>query len=153
MLFLDGRFLKGRFRGVLLSTTAKDDNQGLYPLSFAVVDLETQESWHWFLIELRKVIPVDRRINFVSDWNPGLVNALPKVFFNDSHFFCLFHPSKNLRVKFRGSVFDNKFREQMIYLFEECAKIPSQMEFHWKLVELKKRGGRIMDTFLLVFAF
>ncbi|XP_028126579.1 uncharacterized protein LOC114323234 [Camellia sinensis] len=38
LLFLDGTFLKGRFKGNLLAVTAKDGNQGLFPVAFAIVD-------------------------------------------------------------------------------------------------------------------
>ncbi|KAL7255184.1 hypothetical protein ACSBR1_009363 [Camellia fascicularis] len=40
LLFLNGTFLKGRFKGNLLATTAKDGNQGLFPVAFAIVDFE-----------------------------------------------------------------------------------------------------------------
>ncbi|KAL7215301.1 hypothetical protein ACSBR1_027465 [Camellia fascicularis] len=40
LLFLDGTFLKGRFKGTLLAATAKDRNKGLFPVAFAIVDSE-----------------------------------------------------------------------------------------------------------------
>ncbi|KAL7222666.1 hypothetical protein ACSBR1_024375 [Camellia fascicularis] len=40
LLFLDETFLKGRFKGNLLAATTKDDNQGLFPVTFAIVDSE-----------------------------------------------------------------------------------------------------------------
>ncbi|KAL7201532.1 hypothetical protein ACSBR1_033269 [Camellia fascicularis] len=52
LLMLDGTFLKGRHTGCLLAATAKDGNQGLYPLCFAIVDSESYDSWHWFLSKL-----------------------------------------------------------------------------------------------------
>ncbi|XP_028069267.1 uncharacterized protein LOC114271827 [Camellia sinensis] len=46
VLMLDGTFLKGRHKGCLLAATAKDGNQGLYPLCFSIVDSESYDSWH-----------------------------------------------------------------------------------------------------------
>ncbi|XP_028081891.1 uncharacterized protein LOC114283273 isoform X2 [Camellia sinensis] len=46
VLMLNGTFLKGRHKGCLLAATAKDGNQGLYPLYFAIVDGESYDSWH-----------------------------------------------------------------------------------------------------------
>ncbi|KAL7258514.1 hypothetical protein ACSBR1_004613 [Camellia fascicularis] len=44
VLMLDETFLKGRHKGCLLAATAKDSNQGLYPLCFAIVDSERYDN-------------------------------------------------------------------------------------------------------------
>ncbi|KAL7181231.1 hypothetical protein ACSBR1_040162 [Camellia fascicularis] len=49
LLFLDGTFFKGRFKGFLLAATGKDGNQGLFPLAYAIVDSENHTNWGWFL--------------------------------------------------------------------------------------------------------
>ncbi|KAL7195668.1 hypothetical protein ACSBR1_035830 [Camellia fascicularis] len=45
LLFVDGTFLKGRYKGHLLAATSKDGNQGLFLLAFAIVDAENQDNW------------------------------------------------------------------------------------------------------------
>ncbi|XP_028075949.1 uncharacterized protein LOC114278140 [Camellia sinensis] len=72
LLFLDGTFLKGRFKGFFLAATAKDSNQGLFPLAYAIVDSENNMNWGWFLQHLANVVPSDRTLTFVSDRNVGL---------------------------------------------------------------------------------
>ncbi|KAF5941002.1 hypothetical protein HYC85_022169 [Camellia sinensis] len=52
LLFHDGIFLKGRYKGQLLAATAKDDNQ----VAFAIVDSESESNWSWFLYELSKIM-------------------------------------------------------------------------------------------------
>ncbi|KAL7162560.1 hypothetical protein ACSBR2_042954 [Camellia fascicularis] len=47
LLFVDGIFLKGCYKGHLLASTSKDGNQGLFPLAFAIVDVENQDNWMW----------------------------------------------------------------------------------------------------------
>ncbi|KAL7214473.1 hypothetical protein ACSBR1_026811 [Camellia fascicularis] len=99
LLFLDGTFLKGRFKGVLLVATAKDGNQGLFPLAYAIVDSENNTNWGWFLQHLANVVPSDRTFTFVSDRNVGLIEAMPTFFPTSHHAFCLQHLQRNLRDK------------------------------------------------------
>ena len=58
VIAVDGTFLKGKFKGTLLAACAQDGNYHLYPLAFAVVDLETTESWTWFFRGLSEMIPM-----------------------------------------------------------------------------------------------
>ena len=50
---LDGCFLKGVCRGQLLSAIAKDGNGQMYPLAWAIVQVECKDTWSWFLRVLR----------------------------------------------------------------------------------------------------
>ncbi|KAL2506598.1 MuDR family transposase [Abeliophyllum distichum] len=92
VLFIDGTFLKGRFKGILLSATAKNGNQGLYPLAYAVVDSENYDNWLWFLEQLRSIVQSNRELTFVSDRNVGLMEALPKAFLYIESFFLFTTP-------------------------------------------------------------
>ncbi|XP_028070034.1 uncharacterized protein LOC114272512 [Camellia sinensis] len=67
LLFVDGTFLKGRYKGHLLAATSKDGNQGLFSLAFAIVDAENQDNWMWFLSQLLKAVGSGWRLTFVSD--------------------------------------------------------------------------------------
>lgn len=49
LLFLDATSLKSKYHEVLLTATALDGNDGVFPVAFAVVDIENDENWHWFL--------------------------------------------------------------------------------------------------------
>ena len=46
---LDGCHIKHRFGGQILSTTANDANDNIFPVTMVVVEQETRESWIWFL--------------------------------------------------------------------------------------------------------
>ncbi|KAL7201712.1 hypothetical protein ACSBR1_033414 [Camellia fascicularis] len=97
LLFLDGTFLKGRFKGFLLATTAKDGNQGLFPLVYTIVDSENTTNWGWFLQHLVNMVPDDITLTFVSDRNVGLMEAVPTFFLTAHHAFCLQHLQRNLQ--------------------------------------------------------
>jgi hypothetical protein len=46
---IDACFLKGTYRGQFMAAVSRDANNSMYPLSIAVVEAETKESWTWFL--------------------------------------------------------------------------------------------------------
>ena len=46
---LDGCFLKTIAKGLLLSAIGKDGNDQMYPISWAVVEGENENSWKWFI--------------------------------------------------------------------------------------------------------
>ncbi|XP_028080857.1 uncharacterized protein LOC114282111 [Camellia sinensis] len=101
LLFLDGTFLKERFKGNLLAARGKDGNKGLFPLAFAIVDFETIANWTWFLQHLTKVVSSARTLTFVFDRNAGLLESFPTVFPSAHHAYCLQHLQANLRDKLR----------------------------------------------------
>jgi hypothetical protein len=46
---LDGCFFKGSTNGELLCAIGRDANNQMYPVAWAVVDKEMNESWNWFV--------------------------------------------------------------------------------------------------------
>ena len=66
---LDGCHLKGRFGGQLLSATANDGNDNIFPVAMAVVEQENKDSWTWFLEQFADDIGRLEELNlaFISD--------------------------------------------------------------------------------------
>ena len=56
ILGLDGAHLKGKYLGILLSATATDANGSLFPLAHAIVAVENDDNWFWFVTILYDVI-------------------------------------------------------------------------------------------------
>ncbi|WVZ23366.1 hypothetical protein V8G54_001910 [Vigna mungo] len=46
---LDGAFLKGKHDGELLTAVARDANDQMLPLAYAIVEVENKDTWTWFL--------------------------------------------------------------------------------------------------------
>ncbi|XP_058221430.1 uncharacterized protein LOC131331480 [Rhododendron vialii] len=145
LLFVDGTFLKGNFKGSLLSASAKDGDKGLFPLCIGVADSESNENWLWFMKKLRGILDGDTRsIVFVSDRNAGIKAAVPRVFPSGFHGYCLYHLKNNLRGRLTGR--RNKYKERVIGLFSLCAYAPNEMKFNEEMARLKKAGGEARIT-------
>ncbi|KAL7213354.1 hypothetical protein ACSBR2_015968 [Camellia fascicularis] len=96
LLFLDGTFLKARFKGNLLVPTAKDDNQGLFPVAFTIVDSENSANWEWFLRHLKEIVGVGRTLTLITVM---LVYCNLCQLYSRQHIthFCLLHLQMNFR--------------------------------------------------------
>ncbi|KAI0520548.1 hypothetical protein KFK09_008024 [Dendrobium nobile] len=100
VLSLDGTFLLGKYRGTLLVAVGIDANGGLFPLAFAVVESESNESWVWFLKNLHdlvEVVKLRQNLCIISDKHPGLVRGCREIFPNAVHRHCLRHLRENYK--------------------------------------------------------
>ncbi|KAL7173014.1 hypothetical protein ACSBR2_032477 [Camellia fascicularis] len=136
LLFLYGTFFKGRFKGTLLAAIAKDGNQGLFPVAFAIVDSETSSNWEWFLRHLAEVVDGARNLTFVSDRNLSLIQSMPIVFPAAHHAFCLLHLQMNLRDRMKYVNADQKVG--LMRKLRDCAYAPTVTSFNQKIEILKQ---------------
>ena len=119
---------------------------GLFPLAFAIVDAENDENWSWFLQQLKKVVGANRILTFVSDRQKGLLEAVPAIFPNSHHAFCLNHLKANLRDKLSGVLSDVK--HNVVKLFSKCAYASTAALFHQSMEKLKRFGGNRLQEWL-----
>lgn len=66
---LDGCFLKGQVKGELLTAIGRDSNNQVFPIAWAVVDIENKPNWTWFLELLNDDLGLDggRGLVIISD--------------------------------------------------------------------------------------
>ncbi|XP_017973327.1 PREDICTED: uncharacterized protein LOC108661392 [Theobroma cacao] len=57
----------------------------IYPLAFGIGHVEDEESWSWFLNQLRRAIDYLENAIFISDQHLGIKNAVEKVY-KDAHY-------------------------------------------------------------------
>ncbi|XP_071927470.1 uncharacterized protein [Coffea arabica] len=111
---LDGCFLKSPFGGQLLTALGRDANENMFPISFAVVEVENYDSWSWFLQELISQIGRGNKgvaYTFISDRQKGLVHAIEELFLESKHRFCLKHMFENFKQRFKNQDLRNMFWE------------------------------------------
>ncbi|KAL6343984.1 hypothetical protein AAG906_027757 [Vitis piasezkii] len=120
LLFLDTTPLNSKYQGMLLTATAADGDDGVFPVAFAVVDAETDDNWSWFLLELKSAVSTARPITFVADFQKGLKKSLAEIFDNGYHSYCLRYLTEKLNKDLKGQ-FSHEARRFMINDFYAAA--------------------------------
>ncbi|KAK9287798.1 hypothetical protein L1049_016238 [Liquidambar formosana] len=123
LLFLDSTPLNSKYQGMLLSATAADGDDGAFPVAFAVVDAETDDNWHWFLLELKSAVSTSRPITFIADFQNGLRESVAEIFDNGYHGYCLRCLAEKLNKDLKGQ-FSHEARRFMVNDFYAAAYAP-----------------------------
>lgn len=106
---LDACFLKGPYGGQLMAAIGRDGNNQMFPLAFAVVEIECRESWSWFLELLMNAFgSADLgTYSFISDRQKGLVESFQILMPSTEHRFCVRHLYANFKLKFKDQALKN----------------------------------------------
>jgi hypothetical protein len=59
VIFLDGCFIKTRYRGQLLAAVGVDPNDCIFPIAVAAVEVEDTANWTWFLDTLKADLGIE----------------------------------------------------------------------------------------------
>jgi len=103
LIGVDGCFLKGPYKGVLLVALGLDGNNGYFPIAYAIVQQENKSNWLYFFKALRKCFENNDMSKFT------FITARHKVKLNYSN-LCL---SDFLLFFFTLTVF-NKYRHYIL---------------------------------------
>lgn len=104
LIVLDGTHLGGKYKGVLLTASGQDANFQVYPLAFAVVDSENDDSWTWFLRKLERILADSKALAIISDISPSIGNAIKRVYPQANHGACMKHLACNISSRFSGGL-------------------------------------------------
>ncbi|XP_038707254.1 uncharacterized protein LOC120002562 [Tripterygium wilfordii] len=111
VLGVDGCFLKGLVKGELLTAIARDGNNQMFPVAWAVVLVENNETWTWFLNLLRHDLGTaeGELWTIISDRQKGLVGAVAETWSKADHRFCCRHLYANWGKTHSGRHLKNLF--------------------------------------------
>ncbi|CAH9069221.1 unnamed protein product, partial [Cuscuta epithymum] len=128
MIAVDGCFLKGQLKGEILTAVGRDANNQMYP--WAVVEIENNSSWTWFLQLLKDDLKIDRTDlwTIISDQQKGLSNVIDQVLTGIEHRNCARHIHANWSKNHRGLILKR--------LFWNIAKSTSQEELQRNIQDL-----------------
>nr|XP_043624570.1 uncharacterized protein LOC122596113 [Erigeron canadensis] len=102
LLFLEATSLRSRHGEFLLTANAIDGNDGFFPVAFAIVDVEDDNNWQWFLEQLKSAILNSPPITFVFDREKNLKTSILEVF-PDSHVgYSIYHLLESFKRNVKG---------------------------------------------------
>lgn len=141
LIGMDGCHLKGPTCGILLVAIGVDGNNALYPLAYAVVKGENNDSWSWFIELVKEDIGFQNSHSwcFITDKQKGLMPALDELCPNLEHRCCVRHLYNNFKLKHKGL----ELKEKMY----ECARETIVAEFEEQMKEMKKLDRDVFNWF------
>ncbi|KAM0914690.1 hypothetical protein ACQ4PT_011340 [Festuca glaucescens] len=104
-LAIDATFLTGRFKGQLVAACAVDGHNFVLPVAYGVLEAESEESWTWFLQNLRQVIAHPNGLVIHTYACKGLEVTVDNMFPGVEHRECMRHLAANFGKKFKGKVY------------------------------------------------
>ncbi|CAI9276308.1 unnamed protein product [Lactuca saligna] len=119
-------------RGQLLSAIGRDANNHIYPIAWAVVSVESKETWKWFINLLIEDLGmgVGHGLTLISDQHKGLLEAVKERVPAAEHRQCARHICANFLKRFKGQVF------RKLFWYAAAATTPAKFEQHMN--EIKK---------------
>ncbi|XP_056159542.1 uncharacterized protein LOC130135140 [Syzygium oleosum] len=108
---LDGCFLKGVCKGELLAAIGRDGNNQMFLIAWAVVKVESKDTWSWFLKNLMADLEITNGGGwaFMSDQQKGLLPALAELMPFAEHRMCARHIYANWAKIYKGEKLQKQF--------------------------------------------
>ncbi|KAL3636861.1 hypothetical protein CASFOL_019160 [Castilleja foliolosa] len=139
VIVVDGTFLKGKSKGVLFVAVTKDGNEQVFPLAFGLADKEKDESWVWFMQQLRNAFSCRENLVIVSDRHQSIKNAVQQVFGSEAvHGICAFHVRQNIK----------HYKQNVVSLYQQAAYTYSPEMFIKLMTHLKKLNAKAHDDLI-----
>lgn len=131
---LDGCFLKGTVHGQILCTIGRDANNQMYPIAWATVEVDSYDSWYWFLSFLQKDIQINHHGDgwvFISGQHKGLTRAVNEICPQAEHRMCGRHIYANWRKQHKEKIYQK--------IFWACAKASDKTGFNCHRAKLAQK--------------
>ncbi|KAM0895583.1 hypothetical protein ACQ4PT_023754 [Festuca glaucescens] len=117
MIFLDGCFIKTRYRGQLLAEVGVDPNDCIFPIAVAAVEVEDTANWTWFLDTLKADLGIENIAPWtvMSNKQKGLINDVKDVFPDSEHRYILEArelPVLSMFERIKGQIMSRNYNKQ-----------------------------------------
>ena len=131
VICLDGCHIKTKFGGQLLTAVGVDPNDCIFPIAYAVVEVESKATWKWFLETLKQDLNIQNTYpwTIMTDKQKGLIPAVQEVFPDSEHRFCVRHLYQNFSGNFKGENLKNQLWA--------CARSTTVTQFNTNMEKMK----------------
>lgn len=131
LLFLNGISLKMSKQWKLLVATSVDAQNDVFPVAFALVLVEDEENWIWFLGELKLALSTSRTITFISNRQACQREAVAKVFGDSSHGHCFSDLVEEFRLQLESKdALTDPMKESLMHNLKQSAHAYKADEFN-----------------------
>ncbi|ONK80630.1 uncharacterized protein A4U43_C01F19970 [Asparagus officinalis] len=137
LIFLDRIPLKGNTQCKLLTAAALDGDDAIFPLAFAAVEDESYDTWVWFLSQLRYAVGASRAITFISNRQKGLDVAVPQVFVDSHHSYCLRHLIEDFKLELKKGPWSQQLKDNMVDDFIRAAQACTIEDFNASIESIR----------------
>ncbi|KAK8651909.1 hypothetical protein V6N13_141484 [Hibiscus sabdariffa] len=132
----------GGFKGEILAVVGRDGNNQIFPIAWAVVEVENRETWAWFLEHIQTDLEIGDgdRFNILSDMQKGLLEEIQIILPNVEHIFCARHMYANWKKEHTG--------HDMQQVFWACCKATTEAEFHKHSAKMATMNDTALSSLL-----
>ncbi|CAA6657675.1 unnamed protein product [Spirodela intermedia] len=134
VLCLGALELKSKYLGSLLSITSFDADGGLFPVAYGIVDVETDDSWMWFLSEFQKLLVMGGvappQLTILSDGRRGIDDAVKRNFPAANHGVCLRYLTESMGREFKNS--------RLVHLLWKAGSSITTIAFRERMAEIEE---------------
>ncbi|KAJ0959899.1 hypothetical protein J5N97_000333 [Dioscorea zingiberensis] len=145
LIFLDRIALRTTTQCKLLAAAAVDGDDAVFPVAFAAVEDESYNSWLWFLAQLRYVVPTSHSITFVSNRQKGLEEAIPQIFQDSHHSYCLHHLMEDFKEELKKGMWSQQAKDTMANAFTLAAQACTIEEFNTCIQTIRNISTDVAD--------
>ncbi|CAN6556697.1 hypothetical protein C1H46_002551 [Malus baccata] len=141
VVVLDGCHIKGPHPGQLLAAIGIDANNGMYPVAYAIVEIEDRRTWTWFLELLITDLGIENGHAwvFTSDKQKGLIKAVKDLIPTAEHIHCVRHLYNNFKKTHIGIAL-----KQILWSAARATTIPG---FKAEMTKMEVEDGLAISWF------
>ncbi|XP_013645549.1 uncharacterized protein LOC106350173 [Brassica napus] len=141
---LDACFLKCTTKGQLLAAVGRDAKNQMFPIAWAVVEVESEDNWVWFIEKLQVDLNLHDGEGFtvISDRQKGLLNAVSNLLPMVEHRMCARHIYANLKK-------NHPHRTDMKGKFWKVAKSYNIAQYNKRLDQVKAYNMSVYDSMMM----